>query len=211
MLIDGIEQGVVAVLQIVIVGGMLFHYHAKLAWLALIPVPFLAAGALAYTLTAPNRYRVQRKASSAMNALLHDNLAGIRQIKTFVREDEEHARFNDVSGKLRDAALRIMHVWALYNPSMSFLSAVGSVLVLGFGGQEVVAGRLGFGEFTAFLLLVGFLYDPIGKLHSLNQLVQSGRAAGERSYRPGSAWPRARSSSPSPSSATVPTGRTVPT
>jgi ABC-type multidrug transport system fused ATPase/permease subunit len=52
--------------------------------------------------------------------------------------------------------------------------------VLGFGGQEVVAGRLGFGEFTAFLLLVGFLYEPIGKLHSLNQLVQSGRAAGER-------------------------------
>ncbi len=54
------------------------------------------------------------------------------------------------------------------------------MLVLGFGGQEVIAGRLGFGEFTAFLLLVGFLYDPIGKLHSLNQLVQSGRAAGER-------------------------------
>ena len=180
MLIDGIEQGVVAVLQIVIVGVMLFQYHAKLAWLALIPVPFLVAGALAYTLTAPKRYRVQRKASSAMNALLHDNLAGIRQIKTFVREDEEHARFNDVSGKLRDAALRIMHVWALYSPSMSFLSAVGSVLVLGFGGQEVIAGRLGFGEFTAFLLLVGFLYDPIGKLHSLNQLVQAGRAAGER-------------------------------
>jgi len=180
MLIDGIEQGAVAVLQILVVGGMLFYYHAKLAWLALIPVPFLAAGALAYTLTAPKRYRAQRKASSVMNALLHDNLAGIRQIKTFVREEEEHARFNDVSGKSRDASLRIMHVWALYNPSMSFLAAVGSVLVLGFGGQEVVAGRLGFGEFTAFLLLVGFLYDPIGKLHSLNQLVQSGRAAGER-------------------------------
>jgi ABC-type multidrug transport system fused ATPase/permease subunit len=180
MLIDGIEQGAVAVLQILIVGGMLFYYHPKLAWLALIPVPFLAAGALAYTLTAPKRYRAQRKAASAMNALLHDNLAGIRQIKTFVREEEEHARFNDVSGKSRDASLRIMHVWALYSPSMTFLAAVGSVLVLGFGGQEVVAGRLGFGEFTAFLLLVGFLYEPIGKLHSLNQLVQSGRAAGER-------------------------------
>ena len=180
MLIDGIEQGAVAVLQIIIVGAMLFYYHAKLAWLALIPVPFLILGALWYTLTAPKRYRVQRKAASAMNALLHDNLAGIRQIKTFVREDEEHARFNDVSGKSRDASLGIMHVWALYNPSMTFLAAVGSVLVLGFGGQEVVAGRLGFGEFTAFLLLVGFLYDPVGKLHSLNQLVQSGRAAGER-------------------------------
>ena len=142
MLIDGIEQGAVAVLQIIVVGAMLFQYHPKLAWLALIPVPFLAAGALAYTLTAPKRYRAQRKAASAMNALLHDNLAGIRQIKTFVREEEEHARFNGVSGKSRDASLRIMHVWALYNPSMSFLAAVGSVLVLGFGGQEVVAGRL---------------------------------------------------------------------
>ncbi|MEO6788042.1 MAG: ABC transporter ATP-binding protein [Chthoniobacteraceae bacterium] len=180
MLIDGIEQGAVAVLQIIIVGAMLFSYHPTLAWFALIPVPFLIVGALAYTLTAPKRYRVQRKAASAMNALLHDNLAGIRQIKTFVREEEEHARFNGVSGKSRDASLRIMHVWALYNPSMTFLAAVGSVLVLGFGGHEVVAGRLGFGEFTAFLLLVGFLYDPIGKLHSLNQLVQSGRAAGER-------------------------------
>ncbi len=180
MLIDGIEQGAVAVLQILIVGAMLFHYHATLAWLALIPIPFLVAGALAYTLTAPKRYRAQRKAASAMNALLHDNLAGIRQIKTFVREEEEHARFNDVSGKSRDASLRIMHVWALYNPSMTFLAAVGSVLVLGFGGQQVVAGNLGFGKFTAFLLLVGFLYEPIGKLHSLNQLVQSGRAAGER-------------------------------
>ncbi len=182
MLIDGIEQGVIAILQILAVGTMLFLYHAKLALLALLPVPFLIAGALAYTLTAPRRYRAQRKASSAMNSLLHDNLAGIRQIKTFTRETEEHARFDGVSGKLRDAALRIMKVWAIYQPSMNFFAAVGSVLVLGFGGQEVIAGRLGFGEFTAFLLLVGFLYEPIGKLHSLNQLIQSGRAAGERVF-----------------------------
>src|SRR5947199_1785563 len=42
MLIDGIEQGAVAVLQIIVVGAMLFQYHPKLAWLALIPIPFLA-------------------------------------------------------------------------------------------------------------------------------------------------------------------------
>jgi ATP-binding cassette subfamily B protein len=182
MLIDGIEQGVIAALQVVVVTAMLFVYHPQLAWLALIPVPLLAAGALAYTLTAPDRYRRQRKASSAMNALLHDNLAGIRQIKTYVREESEHARFNEVGSKLKDAALGIMKVWALYNPSMTFLASLGAVLVLGFGGQEVISGKLAFGEFTAFLLLVGFLYEPIGKLHSLNQLIQSGRAAGERVF-----------------------------
>src|ERR1041385_8719108 len=67
VLIDGIEQGVIALLQIAVVCGMLFFYLPWLTWLALLPVPLLAAGALAYTLTAPRRYRFQRKASSAMN------------------------------------------------------------------------------------------------------------------------------------------------
>lgn len=182
VLIDGIEQGVIAVLQIAVVTTMLFFYLPWLTWLALIPVPLLAIGALSYTLTAGQRYRLQRKASSAMNSLLHDNLAGIRQIKTYVREEEEHARFNGVSGQLRDAALRIMRIWAIYNPSMSFFGAIGGVLMLGFGGQQVIAGRLSHGELAMLLFLVALLYEPIGKLHSLNQLIQSGRAAGERVF-----------------------------
>ncbi len=52
----------IAVLQIVVVAAMLFHYHAQIAWIALAPIPVLAGGALAYTLTAPKRYRVQRQA-----------------------------------------------------------------------------------------------------------------------------------------------------
>jgi ATP-binding cassette subfamily B protein len=182
VLIDGIEQGVVALLQIAIVLTMLFWYSAKLAWLALLPLPFLVAGALAYTLTAHRRYRLQRRASSAMNALLHDNLAGIRQIKTYVRETEEHARFNTVSEQLRQATLVVMRVWAIYSPSMSFFASMGLVLVLGFGGPAVMRGEMTIGELTGFLLLAGFLYEPIGRLHSLNQLVQAGRAAGERVF-----------------------------
>lgn len=182
VLIDGIEQGVIAVLQIAVVTGMLFFYLPWLTWLALIPVPLLAIGALSYTLTAGQRYRLQRKASSAMNSLLHDNLAGIRQIKTYVREREEHARFNAASNDLRTSTMTIMRVWAMYNPTMSFLGAMGAVLVVGFGGRAVLHGEMSVGDLVAFLWLVGALYDPIGKLHSLNQLIQSGRAAGERVF-----------------------------
>src|SRR3954447_21631722 len=64
VLIDGIEQGVVAVLQIVIVVAVMFYWNAKLALLALVPLPLLIAGALAYTLTAHRRYRLQRRAAS---------------------------------------------------------------------------------------------------------------------------------------------------
>lgn len=182
VLIDGIEQGTVAILQVVIVAAMCFYYNTGLALVALVPIPFLALGALLYTSTARSRYRRVRQATSDMNALLHDNLAGIRQIKTYVREQSEHDRFNAASNRLRQATLRVMRAWAAYNPSMTFLASVGQVLVLGVGGFKVLDGQIEIGEMVAFLTLVGFLYEPIGRLHQLNQLVQSGRAAAERVF-----------------------------
>jgi ATP-binding cassette, subfamily B, bacterial len=182
MLIDGIEQGVVAALQVIIVLGVMFYVNWKLALLGLAPLPLLAGGALWYTLTAHRRYRLQRRASSAMNALLHDNLSGIRQIKSFVREGEEHARFNRVSDQLRHATLVVMRVWALYNPAMYLIGSLGVVLVIAVGAQSVLNGTMPLGDLVAFLMLTGFLYEPIGKLHQLNQLVQAGRAAGERVF-----------------------------
>jgi ATP-binding cassette subfamily B protein len=182
VLIDGIEQGVVAVLQIVIVVAVMFYLNIKLALLALVPLPLLIAGALAYTLTAHRRYRLQRRAASNINALLHDNLAGIRQIKSFAREREEHARFNRASDQLRHATLVVMRTWAIYSPSMSMFEAIGALLVLGFGSHAVLTGSLQLGDLVAILMLTAFLYDPISRLHQLNQLVQAGRAAGERVF-----------------------------
>ena len=182
VLIDGIEQGVIAVLQIVVVVSVLLYYSPWMTLVALMPVPFLIAGALAYTTTAKGRYKQQRVAASAMNSLLHDNLAGIRQIKTYVREDEEHRRFNAVSDRLRVASLVIMRTWAVYNPSMNFFTNAGLALVLLFGGRAVLEHRMDYGTFFAITLLVGFLYEPIRQLHSLNQLFQSGRAAGDRVF-----------------------------
>ena len=182
VLIDGIEQGVVAVLQIIIVMAVMFYLNPTLALLALVPLPLLIAGALGYTLTAHRRYRLQRRAASNINALLHDNLAGVRQIKSFAREDEEHARFNRASDQLRHATLVVMRTWAIYSPSMSMFEAIGALLVLGFGSRAVLTGSLQLGDLVAILMLTAFLYDPISRLHQLNQLVQAGRAAGERVF-----------------------------
>jgi ATP-binding cassette subfamily B protein len=182
VLIDGIEQGTVAVLQIIIVLAGMFYLSPKLTLVGLSPVPFLAGGALWYTLTAHRRYRLQRRAASTMNSLLHDNLSGIRQIKSFVREGEEHTRFNKVSDELRRATLVVMRVWALYNPSMYLFGSLGVLLIVAVGTQDILSGAIKLGDLGAFLLLSGFLYEPVGKLHQLNQLIQAGRAAGERVF-----------------------------
>jgi len=182
VLIDGIEQGTVALLQIAIVLALMAHYSRGLMLAALTPVPFLAAGALAYTLTARNRYRAQRKATSALNSLLHDNLDGIRQIKTYATEEREHARFNAASDTLRRASLVVMRVWAIYSPSMSFFGSAGMIVILATGSLRVLAGSMEIGVLVAFLVLARYLYEPVGRLHSLNQLLQAGRAASERVF-----------------------------
>jgi ABC-type multidrug transport system fused ATPase/permease subunit len=182
VLIDGIEKGTVAVLQILVVVAGMFYLSTKLTLVALTPVPFLAGGALWYTLTAHRRYRIHRHAASAMNSLLHDNLSGIRQIKSFVREHEEDRRFNNESDELRRASLVVTRVWALYHSSMYLFGSLGVLLVVAVGARGILSGTMQLGDLGAFLVLASFLYEPIGKLHELNQLMQAGRAAGERVF-----------------------------
>jgi ABC-type multidrug transport system fused ATPase/permease subunit len=183
LLIDGVEQGTVALLSII--GALVFMFLASplLGVVALIPLPFLIGGALWYTLTAHRRYRVQREAASAMNALLMDNLQGVRQIKAFGRQDHEDDRFAGRADELREGTLVVMRAWSWYGPAMQFIGAAGIGLVLWIGGQQVMQGRMDVGELVAFMLYVGmFFYEPIGRLHGLNQMLQAARAAAARVF-----------------------------
>ena len=181
VLIDGIEQGLVALLQIIAVSLVMFLINPTLAAWAIVPVPFLFIGAMIYTSTR-DRYRAVRKATSEMNALLNDNIAGIEQIKAYTMERGELKRFNAASDKVRRATLRTMFAWAIYNPSMSFIGGIGFILVIGFGGNLALQGQMSPGEITAFLLYLTLFYEPVGRLHQLNQMLQSGRAAAERVF-----------------------------
>lgn len=182
VLIDGVEQGLIAALQVLGIGIFLFILNPTVAAWATLPVPFLALGAWIYSTQGRDRYRNQRDAASDLNALLHDNISGVRQIKAYVAEGPELARFNGFSDNLRQATLRMMRWWAIYSPGMSFLRMTGYVLVLAFGGAAVMAQTLTLGEFTKFLLFLSLFYEPIDRLNSLNQMLLSGRAAADRVF-----------------------------
>jgi len=182
VLIDGTEQGSVALLSIVGVTIILFATDPRLAAVSMIPLPLLAGGAMCYTLTAHRRYRAQRQAASAMNALLMDNLQGVRQIKAFGREQHEDIRFAQRADALREGTLGIMRVWSAYSPAMSLAGSLGLVLVLWAGGREVLAERMTIGQLVGFLFYLGLFYEPVARLHGLNQMLQGARAAGERVF-----------------------------
>jgi ATP-binding cassette subfamily B protein/subfamily B ATP-binding cassette protein MsbA len=182
VLIDGVEQGLIAALQVLGIGIFLFFLNPTVAAWATLPVPFLAIGAWIYSTKGRDRYRNQRDAASDLNALLHDNISGVRQIKAYAAENPEHARFNSFSDKLRQTTLRMMKWWAIYSPGMSFLRMTGYVLVLAFGGAAVMEKSLTLGDFTKFLLFLSLFYEPIDRLNSLNQMLLSGRAAADRVF-----------------------------
>lgn len=182
VLIDGVEQGLVAALQVLGIGLFLFILEPAVAFWATLPVPVLLVGAWVYSTCGRDRYRNQREATSDLNALLHDNISGIRQIKAYAAELEEHRRFEKFSEALRQATLRMMKWWAIYSPGMSFLRMTGYVLVLGFGGASVMKGSMSHGDFTRFLLFLSLFYEPIDRLNFLNQMVLSGRAAADRVF-----------------------------
>ena len=158
VLIDGTEQGTVAVLSIAGVLAIMFHYNPMLALVAMAPVPLLTAGAIWYTVTAHGRYRAQRLAASAMNALLMDNLQGVRQIKAFGREPHEDSRFTRRADDLRQGTLKVMLAWANYSPAMSFVTALGTVFVLWYGGSQMLAERMTVGELVKFLIYLTLFY-----------------------------------------------------
>ena len=182
VLIDGIEQGIIAVLQVLGIGIYLYILNPVVAGWATLPIPLLAIGAWIYSTCGRDRYRNQREATSDMNSLLHDNIAGIRQIKSYAAEVVEHGRFNESSEKLRQATLRMMRWWAVYSPGMSFLRTIGYTLVLAFGGAAVMNQQMSFGDFTRFLLFLSLFYEPIDRLNSLNQMLLSGRSAADRVF-----------------------------
>jgi ABC-type multidrug transport system fused ATPase/permease subunit len=182
VLIDGTEQGSVALLSILGVTAIMFATNPLLAAVAMAPLPLLIGGALWYTLTAHRRYRAQRLAASAMNALLMDNLQGVRQIKAFEREPHEDARFARRADDLRQGTLGIMRVWAAYSPAMSFAAALGMGLVLWIGGRQVLASQMTIGQLVGFTIYLTLFYEPIARLHGLNQMLQAARAAGERVF-----------------------------
>ena len=178
-----IGQGLLMAVQalILMIGTLLilFLTNVRLTMIILPILPvamilFMAFGAIAR----PMFEIVQRKLS-ALNGILQENLAGIRVIKAFNREQRQQAHFDAAAEDYMNGLLRVMRLMTFLFPAIFLLANLGQALILFYGGRQIIGGSLTLGEYQKFSLYLVFIFIPVGQLgFIISQMAQAAASAG---------------------------------
>jgi len=181
-LLDGTEQGTVAVLRIMGISSILLYMQPLLATVVLLPIPLLIYLFKNHSTHTRKNWRKVRDSAGLLNSLLVEDIQGNRLIQGFNLADRERKRFREQSMDLRKKTLAAMFRYSKYISSVQFIASLGSVAVVGIGGYFVIQEKLTIGEFIAFNIYCTMLYQPIFQLGTLNHMISAGKAAGERVF-----------------------------
>jgi ABC-type multidrug transport system fused ATPase/permease subunit len=178
----GVALSLVDLLRLVGACGVLMALNWRLALVVLLPLPLIAFSLRRFNQRVRPIYRRVRDRLGDINAKLEDNLAGIRVIQAFGQEAAELERFRGTSEEYYRENVRAIRTWSTFFPALSFMAALGGVLVLAVGAGMVVRGELSLGTLVAFLSYVISFYDPVRRLTEVDNTFQQAIAAGERIF-----------------------------
>jgi len=181
-LLDGTEQGSTAVLMLVGVMTMLFLMNWKLAALIVLPLPIVLVLGVVHAKATRLNHKAVRESAGEMNSMLVEDIQANRIIQSFALQKRESRRFLEIAEELRVRTLAVMWRWSIYNPGTNFISSLGLVSVVGYGGFLLSQKTISAGEFVAFFAYASMLYDPLGRLHGINHMLAAGKASGERVF-----------------------------
>lgn len=181
-LLDGTEQGSVALLTILGITTILFFENAFLAMFVVLPLPILLWIGIRHARKSRLIWRGVRDSAGLLNSLLVEDIQGNRLIQSFALGKREENRFLERSEDLRTKTLRGMFRYSTYSATTGFIASVGTLFVVGLGGWMITRGEFTTGQFIAFYGYCAMLYQPIFQLSALNQMLAAGKASGERVF-----------------------------
>ncbi|GCF11225.1 ABC transporter ATP-binding protein [Dictyobacter arantiisoli] len=182
----GLTTNVLSLIQQVITLSGSVLIIALLDWrltlLILLVVPLIVLSALLFG----RRFRGYSKAVQdelgAVSSLLEETLSSIRVVKTFAREPYEIERFNSGVERTFTLSMHLTRARAFFSPLVSFLAFVSVVIVIWFGGTEVLAGRLTPGQLVSFVIYMVLIAGPVAQLGNLYGQIQESLGAAERIF-----------------------------
>ncbi|NER97745.1 MAG: ABC transporter ATP-binding protein [Symploca sp. SIO1B1] len=149
---------------VVIIGTAFMILAPNVAWMTILPIPFILWGSIAFQRLLASRYAEVREQVSLLNGQLSNNLIGITTIKSFTAETYELGRIADQSQAYRTSNRRAITLSAAFVPLIRMIILVGFTSILLFGGMEAAAGRLSVGTYSVLVFMTQRLLWPLTRL-----------------------------------------------
>ena len=163
--LDGGANDVLQVITtVIVIGGGFFILSPSVAWWAMLPMPFILWGAIAFQNVLAPRYADVREKVSLLNGQLSNNLSGITTIKSFTTEEYEARRIARESEAYKKSNRRAISLSSAFIPLIRFLILFGFTATLLIGGSEAIAGRLSVGNYSVLVFITQRLLWPLTSL-----------------------------------------------
>ena len=159
---------------------VLLTINWKLALITCAPIPLIFASGIIFSKKVRPFFRISQKKMGELNGKLQDNLSGIHEIQSFGREEYETEQVDKQNFEHIRAMLQALKISAVFHPSVEFISSIGTILVVGFGGYLAFREGLHVADIVAFLLYLGLFYGPVTGLANLLENMQQSMAGAER-------------------------------
>ena len=175
-----VPESITNVITVTGVTVILLIINPKLAVLTCLPIPFILLSGWFFAKKVRPCFRETQHALGLLSAQLVDNFSGMQEIQAFGQQERASGLVDTASGKFTHFMLRALNFSALFHPWVEFLTALGSVFVVGFGGYLAYLHQLQVGDIVAFMLYLTLFYVPITGLTNLLEQMQQSLAGAER-------------------------------
>lgn len=159
---------------------VLLTINWKLALITCAPIPLIFLSGIIFSKQVRPFFKASQKKMGELNGKLQDNLSGLQEIQSFGREGYETEKVNERNFEHIRAMLKALKISAIFHPSVEFISSIGTILVVAFGGYLAWKDNFSVEDVVAFLLYLGLFYAPITGLANLLENMQQSLAGAER-------------------------------
>lgn len=163
-------------------GTLLFVINPILAALTLIPIPFLLLGGVVFVKKIRPNFRKAQATLGDLNAVVQDNISGIKEIQVFNQQTRETKRVKKRARNYTSSILSALKLSAMFHPVVEMVSSLGTVIVVACGGWLALKNYVSIADIVGFIMFLGLFYQPITTLARVIEDLQQAFAGAERIF-----------------------------
>jgi ATP-binding cassette subfamily B protein len=174
---DGVVTIFSSTLTLVGVVVILLLLDVKLALITFLTFPLLLIASLIFRIVSAGAYRATRERIAAVTAYLQESLSGVRVVRSFGQEPRHVAEMTELNEANRAINMKTVYLNASYFPAVELLAAIGTAVILLYGGSQAIEGTIKIGIIVSFVGYLTTFFEPIQQLSQLYTTYQQGMAA----------------------------------